>query len=271
MRALCFDIGGSYIKYGIVENYEVKEFYIEKTNKDNLEEQLNAIIKKFQFSAIAIGFAGIVKDNKIVFAPNVKTYQEKTLNLKTDKKIVIDNDANLFTLGEWTIIRNYKNVIGITLGTGVGGGIIIDGKLYRGRGGAGEIGHIIIDENGPLCNCGNMGCIEAYIGEAYFPNYFEKFFKRKLKALEIYELAKNNDNLAIEFWKWFSNKLSILINNLVMIFEPDVIILGGGVSKAFDIFSKFLNLRSNVIIKKSELGEYASLIGGYELLVQNDN
>jgi predicted NBD/HSP70 family sugar kinase len=56
-----------------------------------------------------------------------------------------------------------------------------------------------------------------------------------------------------------------------MIFEPDVIILGGGVSKAFDIFSKFLNLRSNVIIKKSELGEYASLIGGYELLVQNDN
>lgn len=91
--------------------------------------------------------------------------------------------------------------------------------------GAGEIGHIIIDENGPLCNCGNMGCIEAYIGEAYFPNYFEKFFKRKLKALEIYELAKNNNNLAIEFWKWFSNKLSILINNLIMIFEPDVIVL----------------------------------------------
>ncbi len=266
MKALCFDIGGTYLKYGIVENYEVLYFNKEKTDKENLSDQINRIINNFEFSAIAIGFAGIVKNNKIIFSPNIKTYQEKELNLKTNKKIMIDNDANLFTLGEYTKLRKYKNFIGITLGTGVGGGVIINGMLYRGNGCAGEIGHIIIDPNGPICNCGNFGCIEAYIGEDYFPKYFESIFKRKLKAIQLFELAKNGNLNAIEFWKWFSDKLSILINNLCSIFDPDAIVIGGGVSNAFEIFSKYLKLKYNVIVKKSELGEYASLIGGYELL-----
>lgn len=266
MKALCFDVGGTYLKYGIIENYEVIYFNKERTNKENVDEQINNIINNFEVSAIAIGFAGIVKNNKVLFAPNVKTFQEKELKLKTDKKVIIDNDANLFTLGEYTKLKNYKNVIGITIGTGVGGGIIINGNLYRGNGGAGEIGHITIDPNGPICNCGNFGCIEAYIGEDYFPRYFESIFKKRLKAKELFELAKNGDLNALEFWKWFSDKLSILINNLCNIFDPDVIVIGGGVSNAFEIFSNYLKLKHNVIIKKSELGEYASLIGGYELL-----
>ncbi len=270
MKVLCFDVGGTYLKYGIVENYNVLYFNKGPTNKENLEEQLNSIISKFDFSAIVIGFAGIVKGNKILFAPNVKTFEERELKLRTNKKVLIDNDANLFTLGEFTRLKNYKNIVGITLGTGIGGGIIINGKLYRGNGGAGEIGHTTIDPNGPLCNCGKLGCVEAYIGEAYFPNYFEKIFKKKLSANELYELAKEGNLNALEFWKWFSDKLSILINNLCAIFDPDVIVLGGGLSNAFGIFNKYLKVEYEVLIKKSELGEYASLIGGYELL-KNDN
>ncbi len=270
MKALCFDVGGTYLKYGIIENYNVLYFNRELTNKENLEEQLNSVINKFECDGICIGFAGIVKNNKVIFAPNVKTYEERELKLNTNKKILIDNDANLFTLGEYTKLKNYKNIIGITIGTGIGGGIIIDGKLYRGRGGAGEIGHITIDQNGPLCNCGKLGCIEAYIGEAYFPKYFERVFRMKLTANEIYKLARDGNLDALEFWKWFSDKLSVLINNLCAIFDPDVIVIGGGVSNAFGIFNKHLKLDYDIIVKKSELGEYASLIGGYELL-KNDN
>lgn len=268
MKALCFDIGGTNLKYGIVEDYKVLYFKQEKTNKDNLDEQINNIIGSFQYDAISIGFAGIVKENKVLFAPNVKTYQERELKINTDKKIIIDNDANLFILGEYVNLKNYKNVIGITLGTGVGGGIIIDGSLYRGKGGAGEIGHITIIQDGALCNCGKLGCVEAYIGESYFPRYFESIFGKKLSAREIYNLTLKNDSRAIEFWKWYSKKLSILINNLICIFDPEVIVIGGGISNAFDVFKNFLDIKGDVIVKKSEFGEYASLIGGYFALTQ---
>ncbi|MCX7948400.1 MAG: ROK family protein [candidate division WOR-3 bacterium] len=267
MKALCFDIGGTNLKYGIVENYKVLYFKKERTDKYNLEEQINRIINSFEHDAISIGFAGVVKENKILFAPNLKTYQERELKINTDKRIVIDNDANLFTLGEYANLKNYENVIGITLGTGVGGGIVIGGKLYKGKGGAGEIGHITVVQDGALCNCGKLGCIEAYIGESYFPRYFENVFGKKLSANEIYNLALRNDSRAVEFWKWFSEKLSILINNLVCIFDPEVIVIGGGVSNAFDVFKNFLNVKGNVVVKKSELGEYASLIGGYFALM----
>lgn len=162
----------------------------------------------------------------------------------------LDNDANCAVLGEWWrgAARDTRHAIGITVGTGIGGGIIIDGKLYHGFSEvAGELGHTTIDANGRLCKCGNYGCLEAYAAgpaiarravealKAGVDSSLPDYVSGKLEALSaqiVYQAARDGDDLALEVVRETSRLLGIGIANLVNIFNPEVVVVCGGVTMA---------------------------------------
>ncbi len=164
----------------------------------------------------------------------------------------LDNDANCAVLGEWWVgaARGARHAIGITIGTGIGGGIIIDGKLYHGASDvAGEIGHTTIDTEGRRCKCGNYGCLEAY---ASGPNIalraveeLEAGAESRLRALvggdlgkitaqTVYQAAADGDELALEVVNDTAKFLGVGIGNLLNVFNPEVVVVCGGVTLAGD-------------------------------------
>jgi glucokinase len=174
----------------------------------------------------------------------------------------LDNDANCAVLGEWWMgaARGTRNAIGITIGTGIGGGIIIDGKLYHGASDcAGEIGHTTIDTEGRRCKCGNYGCLEAY---ASGPNIALRACEeikagavsrlaqyvdgdlRQITAQTVYQAAHDGDDLALEVVNDTAKFLGAGIANLLNIFNPEVVVVCGGVTLAGDHL--FVPLRREV-------------------------
>ncbi len=170
----------------------------------------------------------------------------------TGLRATLDNDANCATLGEWWIgaARGARNVVGMTIGTGIGGGLILDGKLYHGSSDvAGEIGHTSIDSTGRRCKCGNYGCLEAYAsgpatadrarealagGEASMLVAMVKGDLEKLTAHDVYDAAKQGDPVSQEIVRETARFIGTGIANLLNIFNPDVVVLAGGVAEAGD-------------------------------------
>lgn len=164
----------------------------------------------------------------------------------------LDNDANCATLGEWWLgaAKGGRNVIGLTIGTGIGGGLILDGRLYHGASdAAGEIGHTTIDSTGRRCGCGNYGCLEAYAsGPAIAERAREALAGAepsampamvggdlsRLTAALVYKAAQNGDRLALEVVRETARLLGAGVANLLNIFNPDVVVLAGGVTQAGD-------------------------------------
>jgi glucokinase len=174
----------------------------------------------------------------------------------------LDNDANCAALGEWWMgaARGTKTAIGITIGTGIGGGLILDGKLFHGASDcAGEIGHTTIDTEGRRCKCGNYGCLEAYASgpnialraieemkagaETRLPQYVGGDL-RKVTAQTVYQAAHDGDNLALEVVNDTAKFLGAGIANLVNVFNPEAVVVCGGVTLAGDHL--FIPLRREV-------------------------
>ncbi len=165
-------------------------------------------------------------------------------------RATLDNDANCATLGEWWIgaARGAQNVVGITIGTGIGGGLILDGKLYHGASdAAGEIGHTTIDSTGRRCKCGNYGCLEAYAsGPAIADRAREALVAAdhsmlvamaggdlaNVTAQMVYDASKNGDELAREVVRETARFIGTGVANLLNIFNPNVVVLAGGVAQA---------------------------------------
>jgi glucokinase len=164
----------------------------------------------------------------------------------------LDNDANCAVLGEWWVgaARGTRHAIGLTIGTGIGGGIILDGKLYHGASDvAGEIGHTTIDTEGRRCKCGNYGCLEAYASgpnialravemleagaESCLPTMVEGRFDR-ITAQTVYEAAHAGDELALEVVNDTARFLGSGVANLLNVFNPEVVVVCGGVTLAGD-------------------------------------
>lgn len=164
----------------------------------------------------------------------------------------LDNDANCATLGEWWrgAAQGGRNVVGLTIGTGIGGGLILDGRLYHGASDvAGELGHTTIDSTGRRCGCGNYGCLEAYAsgpaiaerarealagGEpSAMPQLVGSDLSRLTAAL-VYQAAREGDRLALEVVRETARLLGAGVANLLNIFNPDVVVLAGGVTQAGD-------------------------------------
>jgi glucokinase len=175
-----------------------------------------------------------------------------TIAERTGIETRIDNDANCATLGEWWLgaARGARNVVGMTIGTGIGGGLIVDGKLYHGSSDvAGEIGHATIDVTGRLCKCGNYGCLEAYASgpsiaararEAMAGDTESLLYRmvkgnlERITAATVYEAGKLGDEVAVDVVRETARFLGAGIANLLNIFNPDVVVIAGGVTQAGD-------------------------------------
>ncbi len=245
-------------------------------------------MKRENISGIGIGMPGLIDPIKgiVNFLPNVPGWKkvpfvkilEKSLKIPT----FIDNDVNLMALGEWQYGagKGYDNLICITLGTGVGGGIILDGRLYRGEGYvAGEIGHIPLNEKGPDCPCGGKACLERYVGNQRLQEISGKLFKNKnIKLEDIYDLANESNVRAIQFWEEAATHIGVALVGVVNLLNPRVIVIGGGVAKAFKYLKEPLTrtikersmfVQSRMVkIARAKLGDDAGIIGA-QILIRN--
>jgi glucokinase len=215
-----------------------------------------------EISAIGIGAPGISNPEAgILFtSPNLPGWRNVLLRdiiqNKLDKKTFLINDANAAALGElyFGAAHGTHNFIYITLSTGIGGGIVIDGKIYTGAiGTAGEIGHMTIDDNGPLCNCGNKGCWEALASGTALAREAKRRIKEgaktsvlkytegdleKVTAQIIHSAAEQGDKLAKDLIARTGYYVGVGVANLINIFNPELIVIGGGLSNIGDMLLK---------------------------------
>ncbi|MBF0484692.1 MAG: ROK family protein [Candidatus Omnitrophica bacterium] len=297
------DVGGTNIKFGLV-NAQGKIIARNRlvtascvSSKIKLIKSLHEIIqkliednnlKKNQIVGVGFGLPGLVDANAGIVKVLTNIFGWKNVPLKkmmeerTGIPTFIDNDVNVIALGEWKYGagKGQRNLVCITLGTGVGGGLILDGNLYRGDGfTAGEIGHIPLNEKGPNCNCGGSGCLEAYVGNRYLIDKVAKLFKNKnIKLEDVSELAVKGNSRAIEFWQEVGNHVGMALVSVINILNPKMIVVGGGISNSFRFIQpsilKTINTRamkvpaSMVRIVKAKLGDDAGLIGA-KVLVEN--
>lgn len=260
MQIIGMDVGGTNIKAGLVRNDRIiKRIHLPTIADGGLETSLRQIryaISKLLSSqykeilAIGIGIAGIIdsKNGIVRYSPNLKEWKDIELVrvLKKEFKIPIKilNDVNAILLGEWKYGagKNYRNIFLFTLGTGVGGAAVCEGKLLFGANGfAGEFGHTTIKCDGMRCVCGNFGCLEKYVGtRAIFELTLKKMAKGKSKLKKYSELtpkiiadeAKNGDPIAREIFAEIGEHIGTGLSNIINLLDPEVIIISGGISRA---------------------------------------
>jgi glucokinase len=224
-------------------------------------------ITRAHFAGVGVGAPGPLDRERgvVVVAPNLG-WQDFPLRALIAERVgleaTLDNDANCATLGEaWTgAARGARSVVGITIGTGIGGGLILDGRLYHGASDvAGEIGHMTIDTSGRRCKCGNYGCLEAY---ASGPNIAQRAREAiesgevsllpdlvagdltRITAQTVYDANDRGDALAREVVRDTARFLGAGIANLLNVFNPEVVVIAGGVTQAGDAL--FVPLRAEV-------------------------
>ncbi|MFH1656880.1 MAG: ROK family protein [bacterium] len=289
-QSIGIDIGATKIIFVLLEDNQVLKKRKIKTPK-NQKELVDALRKnithllpqKGVIAGIGIGVPSLLdlKREVVLNPPNLTCLKECPLpkivkGCFEEIPVVMDNDANCFALAEACLGagKDAEIVCGITLGSGLGGGIVKAKKIYRGAfGGAGEIGHMTIKFDGHQCICGGAGCFEEYASE--------KFFKRKkINSKELNRKASSGDKQALAIFTEFGNNLGIGLANVVNILEPEIIILGGGISKAGKYFIPAARAEAEkriispfskkyVKIKKAKLGEFAGAIGA--ALLSTDN
>ena len=203
---LGIDIGGSFTDMLL---YDGKNFFIHSTVPTSMENVKNEIEKIPDVDSIGIAIAAWLKEGKIMHAPNLPF---KEFDLKLDVPYIMENDANCFAYAVSKIF-NEKNLVGITVGTGIGMGIVIDGKIYHGTGLAGEIGHTFIGGDEP-CVCGGKGHLECY---------FSGWSIRKRHGKEAKELFEKNKFPYDENFEIFCRALA----NATLLFDPSIIAIGG--------------------------------------------
>lgn len=312
-KAVGIDLGGTYIKAGLAyENGTI----LKKQQFPTLGEQndRNVVLKQMEaavdfalegaggeVAGIGIGTPGVVDDEGFVFsAPNIPGWDNLPLKqIFADKyklPVVVENDVNTITWGEFLYGagKGYSTIICITLGTGLGGGIVKDGKLLRGgKYSAMEIGHITIDYKGPQCKCGNYGCIERFVGRDYIVERAVNAIREGKKTL-ISALVNNNiedispkiiseayqqgDSVATDIWIDVGVCLGALFTGLVNLLNPDIIIIGGGISRGVEIMFETIEkkikeqamakLAEKVRVVRSELGTDAGIVSAGALVFQ---
>ncbi len=194
------------------------------------------------------------------------------LEAKTGLPTILANDANCAGLGEaWLGAgRHFKNLILLTLGTGVGGAVILDGQLFAGHlGAAGELGLIAINPDGPECNSGNRGSLEQYVSVQAIRR------KTGLEPLELANLAKSGDAKALEYWQSYGRYLGIGLASIIYILTPEAIIIGGGISAGAEFFLPTVRAeierrvlpssREDLQLLVAQLGNQAGMVGAAKL------
>ena len=298
---ISIDLGGTNIKAALLS----RDFHIlhketfptpassgKKTVINALVSASKDIIRNHGISVVdilgvGIGVPGPVDfyGQVVHFLPNIPGWKKVALSsIYTSYSgipCVVDNDAKLMCLAEYRLgaASGSRNAVCLTLGTGVGAGIIIDGRLYRGAdNAAGEIGHMPLNENGPDCPCGGQACLERYVGNNALIRHARSVFGREVSLEELSSLASSGDGKAKEFWRKTAEQLSVNLVGLTNALNPDVIVIGGGVANAgkvlFDEIKSCIHRRAmsvqgkRVKVFKAKLGNDAGLIGAAIMAVK---
>ena len=238
------------------------------------------------YAAVGMGTPGtyVPSEDRLYGAPHTPVYEETGLIQGLQKRLkvplVVDNDANCLALAEFfaSCEGKYRYVMAVILGTGVGCGLILDKKLYRGSmGGAGEIGHTSIDINGRVCECGLKGCVEAYLsGPSHSRRYFEQSGK-KLDLPKIYDLFENGDPIASGLFEESCRIMGVFFANTINSLDLEVVILGGGVSNIPLWYKRVPSMmekslfgipRKTVPIIQAKLGDSAGVFGAAYLALR---
>lgn len=312
-KLIGIDLGGTSVKFAILTpDGEILQKWSIDTDihndgekiVPNIIDSINHHLDLYGFTAddflgIGMGSPGIVDRQKgtVIGAYNLnwRTLQpvKQLIEAGTNISFYIDNDANVAALGEgWKGAgEGGANVVFVTLGTGVGGGVIAEGQLIHGKSGAaGEIGHIVVEPNGYLCTCGNQGCLETvasatgvvrlakdmapeFTGDSQLKQLIDG--GQEVTSKIVFDQAKRGDQLALVVVDKFYCYLGLACGNIANILNPEAIVIGGGVSAAGDMLlkgvEKYLNkfafpqVRTSTKIKLAQLGNDAGVIGAASL------
>ncbi len=227
----------------------------------------------------------------VMAAPHVAAWRAFPLRARLEtalgRRVVVENDANAWALGEYWrgAARGYRNVVLLTLGTGVGGGVIVDGRLLHGKSGmAAELGHVVVEPQGLPCDCGSRGCLESYasasgmrnlvvgqIGKrrAYQGRYLDAEGNFSVRALT--DAARNRDRVALRAFEVAGRYLGIAIASFLNIFNPELVVIGGGVAGALRFMRPamtaemraraFSAMAAEVRIVRAALGPLGGVVG----------
>lgn len=285
MRILAFDIGGTFIKYGIVnERFEIEEIHKVPTEAQRggqaLIEKVIKIIEGYDnIDRIGISTAGQVdSENGIVVysTDNIPYYTgmtvKKLIENKTSIPTYVENDVNAAAIGEaqFGAAKGYKNFICLTYGTGIGGAIYLNGKIYKGSGSsAGELGHMIVHAGGKQCTCGGEGCYECYASAKALISSVNKITKEPLDGFRIFEKENfEKPEIRSEIDKWIDEIIIGLIN-IIYVFNPPLIVLGGGIMNEDyiidlidrKIYNRLMDNYRKVNIVRAKNGNKSGLLG----------
>lgn len=311
------DLGGTNTKIGLLS--ADGNILLNKSIKTNSEmgyddcfNRIAKVIKKMNIEkkidandilGVGIGIPGPVLHQEVVsFLANFPWKKNlnvaKILGEKTGYRVKVDNDVNAITLGEvWQgSAKGYSDVIGMALGTGIGGGIVADGKLVGGfKGAGGEIGHMTIIPNGKLCGCGKKGCFEAYVSATGIEretqsrlainknnklwDIISKKEGQKVEAKDVFDAAKLGDDFSLDIVDYITEYIAYGLSILLHITNPEVVVIGGGVALAGDILFdgiikkikkySLLACLDDLQILPAKLGNKAGIVGAAALIIND--
>ncbi|NTV29370.1 MAG: ROK family protein [Candidatus Omnitrophica bacterium] len=300
------DVGGTNVKLGVVDGraqvlarsaFSTKEYIqspsrlIMAISRAVIELCKVADIPRKDVQGVGIGLPGLVdvQAGVIRVLPNIPGWKDvplkKVLEGKLGLPVQVENDVNMITLGEWQYGagKGIQNLICMTLGTGVGAGLILNNDIYRGPGfAAGEIGHAPLNEDGPACGCGGYGCYERYVGNKTLQKWAAEVFDQKDVTLEeVSRRAMQGKKKALRFWQEVGEKVGVGLVGPVNILNPECIIIGGGVSRSFEFIApavrkviarRAMRTQADMVkVIRARLDDDAGLIGAKVLIHHEKN
>ena len=301
------DVGGTNLRCAVIDgSNDIVDRQSVRSHADqgmdvllsNLLSLINDVRKSHDLSAVGIGIPGIIDSSSgvVTAAPNIANVKDYPLRrVLSDRlgggvEIVIENDANAIAVGEWWkgAGKSVDSLVLLAIGTGLGGGIILGGELWNGADGmAGEIGHTTVYPDGVLCNCGNYGCLETCASSVAIRRMVSDGLKDEnivtsLRGLTTQahkeeipyiamKAAEGGDKFALAIWVSMGRALGIAVASLVNMLNMEMVVIGGGVSNAWDLFIDSLKTEarkrafpapmSRLEIKKIILGDDAGILG----------
>lgn len=297
MDAVGIDVGGTTVKIGVVSNQGkvLKKAIIELNPKESglvalkrISKIINQFKKEYPLKGIGIGMPGILDLNRgelLYSSTTLNSWRHinliNTLKKLTKLNVKMSNDANVAALAE-ARFGKYKKVnslILLTLGTGVGGGVVVNKQLIEGNHGQGaELGHISINYQGRKCGCGRFGCLEAYVSATALEKDASKAFKKGIDAKTVWALYRKDNLVAKKVVNEYINYLGEGLLNYCIIFRPEVILLSGGIANVGDLLIKPLNQylkkhhygikgTAKVIVDIASLKYDSGIIGAASLII----
>ncbi len=304
MNFICLDIGGTHLRAArlneqanILDQRRIPTLAHERNVTQRLFEVIAALWPTdAPVQAIAAAIPGpVTPDGRILSAPNVPEWKNTPLQARLAARfgvpVWLANDANLAALGEWRYGagRGSQNMLYLTISTGIGGGVICNGQLLTGTHNlAAELGHVPINEAGPRCSCGQPGHLEAYASGTAIAAWVQEEIARgrptrlvpPLAAAEIAAAARQGDALAQEAYQRAGFYLGLALSGFIHIFNPQIVVLGGGVAQSSDLLFPPLRqaLQARIFrpdylqtlqLRPSQLGDDAGLLGALALALNH--